>query len=196
MKQRSMWMSYVAATIGLTTAVMIAQGPGQDFGRFVERELADRAPELLGIVQPLPASALGPFSGDAGSAIDVADNLQVRVVSTAVDPLADMIAMWPDDAHPTHLFVCIEGGINGVQRVDLSRPAASNATTIVTGTVSCDPIRRTPWGTILFGEEASNGGISTTSRSSRAAATWSCSRTAKSRRYAATARRSCAATIS
>jgi secreted PhoX family phosphatase len=70
-----------------------------------------------------------------------------------------MIAMWPDDSHPTHLFVCIEGGINGVQRVDLSRPPESNATTIVTGTSSCDPIRRTPWGTILFGEETTTGGI-------------------------------------
>lgn len=122
-------------------------------------ELRDRAPELIGIDRPLQQSALGPFSGDAASAIEVANNLKVRVVSTAADPAADMIAMWPDDPHPTQLFVCIEGGINGVQRVDLSRPAGSNATTIVTGTVSCDPIRRTPWGTILFGEEASTGGI-------------------------------------
>ena len=29
--------------------------------------------------------------------------------------------------------------------------------TIVTGTTSCDPTRRTPWGTILFGEEAGSG---------------------------------------
>jgi len=159
MKQRSMWMSCVVATIGIATAGLMGQGGGQDFGRFVERELAERAPELLGIVHPLSDSAPGPFDGSAGSAIEVADNLKVRVISTAVDPLADMIAMWPDDVHPTHLFVCVEGGINGVQRVDLSRPAASNSTTIVTGTSSCDPIRRTPWGTILFGEEATTGGM-------------------------------------
>jgi secreted PhoX family phosphatase len=29
--------------------------------------------------------------------------------------------------------------------------------TIVTGTTNCDPTRRTPWGTILFGEEAGGG---------------------------------------
>ena len=147
------------AVIGMSTAGLLAQGRGQDFGRFVEQQLAERAAELFGIGHPLAASALGPFTGPAEQALEVADNLSVRVVSTAVDPLADMIAMWPDDAHPTHLFVCIEGGINGVQRVDLARPAASNATTIVTGTVSCDPIRRTPWGTILFGEEATSGGM-------------------------------------
>ena len=28
----------------------------------------------------------------------------------------------------------------------------------MTGTTSCDPTRRTPWGTILFGEEAGTGG--------------------------------------
>jgi hypothetical protein len=158
MRNRTVWASCVIA-VGIATTGLSAQGPAQDFGRFVERELRNRAPELLGIDRPLEQSALGPFAGDAASAIEVAGNLKVRVISTAVDPAADMIAMWPNDTNPTHLFVCIEGGINGVQCVDLSRPAGSNATTIVTGTVSCDPIRRTPWGTILFGEEASDGGI-------------------------------------
>src|SRR5205823_255710 len=31
------------------------------------------------------------------------------------------------------------------------------AETIVTGTTSCDPVRKTPWGTVLFGEEAGGG---------------------------------------
>jgi hypothetical protein len=30
----------------------------------------------------------------------------------------------------------------------------ANATTIVTGLISCDPVRRTPWGTIIVAEEA------------------------------------------
>jgi secreted PhoX family phosphatase len=145
--------------VAIIPARLAGQGSAQDFGRFVERQLRERAPQLLGINHPLEESALGPFAGDAASAIQVADNLKVRVISTAVDPAADMIAMWPDDSRPTHLFVCVEGGVNGVQRIDLSRPAGANATTIVTGTVSCDPIRRTPWGTIVFGEEASDGGF-------------------------------------
>ena len=62
-----------------------------------------------------------------------------------------------DNDHPKYLFVCDEETTNpAVQRVDLSKPAASNATTIVTGLSSCDPVRRTPWGTIIVasGESA------------------------------------------
>src|SRR5215831_6861986 len=74
---------------------------------------------------------------------------------------ADQIAMWPDDENPKYLFVCDEETSNpAVQRVDLSKPPASNATTIVTGLISCDPVRRTAWGTIIVAEEAgSTGGL-------------------------------------
>jgi hypothetical protein len=69
--------------------------------------------------------------------------------------------MWPDDDHPTHLFVCDEEtSVPAVQRVDLGRPADANATTIVTGLLSCDPVRRTPWGTIIVAEEnGADGGL-------------------------------------
>jgi secreted PhoX family phosphatase len=71
-----------------------------------------------------------------------------------------MIALWPDDDNPTHLFVCDESSSNpAVQRVDLSLPPASNASTVLTGLSSCDPIRRTPWGTIVAGEESTTGGF-------------------------------------
>jgi secreted PhoX family phosphatase len=47
-----------------------------------------------------------------------------------------------------------------VQRVNLSAPPGSNATTIVTGLLSCDPVRRTPWGTIILAEEhGADGGL-------------------------------------
>src|SRR5512132_1571886 len=39
----------------------------------------------------------------------------------------------------------------GVQRV---RSADGTVETILTGTMSCDPVRRTAWGTIIVGEEA------------------------------------------
>jgi len=82
-------------------------------------------------------------------------------VSSAVENAADQIAMWPDDDHPTHLFVCDEEtSTPAVQRVDLRKPADSNATTIVTGLLSCDPVRRTPWGTIIVAEEnGADGGL-------------------------------------
>jgi secreted PhoX family phosphatase len=67
----------------------------------------------------------------------------------------------PDDDGPTHLFVCDEETSDpSVQRIDLSAPANANATTIVTGLSSCDPVRRTAWGTIIVAEEAgATGGL-------------------------------------
>ena len=79
----------------------------------------------------------------------------MSLVSSCVASAADQIALWPNDDHPTHLFVCDEEtSVPAVQRVDLSPPANANATTIVTGLISCDPVRRTPWGTIIVAEEA------------------------------------------
>ena len=43
----------------------------------------------------------------------------------------------------------------GVQRVNLFNGSVE---TILTGTSSCDPSHRTPWGTIIVGEEAGNSG--------------------------------------
>jgi secreted PhoX family phosphatase len=110
---------------------------------------------------PLTRSALGPFTdADSTNAIKVAGGLHVSLVSSAVHFSTDQIVLWPNESHPTHLFVCDESSTNpAVQRVDLSKPAASNATTIVTGIVACDPIRRTPWGSLLAGEEATDGGV-------------------------------------
>jgi len=68
----------------------------------------------------------------------------------------DQISLWPNDAHPQYLIFCNEEGTAkaGLQRLNLATGAVD---TIVTGTTSCDPTRRTPWGTILFGEEAGGG---------------------------------------
>jgi len=127
-----------------------------DFGSFVESQLAAHSEQLFGFNRPLAESALGPFDGpDNLQAIQVAPGLHVSLVSSSVASAADQIAMWPDDDNPKFLFVCDEEtSTPAVQRVDLSKPPASNATTIVTGLVSCDPVRRTPWGTIIVAEEA------------------------------------------
>ena len=137
-----------------------AKNPKGDFGAWVQDQLKAHSEQLFGFRNPLDKSALGPYDGANNlQAIEVADGLKVSLVSSSVASATDQIAFWPDNDHPTHVFVCDEETSNpAVQRVDLSGPPASNATTIVTGLSSCDPVRRTPWGTILVGEEAGNTG--------------------------------------
>jgi secreted PhoX family phosphatase len=127
-----------------------------DFGLAVQQGLREHSWQLFGIQKPLGASAVGPFTDrDSTKAITLAAPLRASLVSSSVHFSADQIALWPNDDRPTHLFVCSEEDSSfAVMRVDLAKPAASNATTIVTGISSCDPIRRTPWGSIVVAEEA------------------------------------------
>ena len=139
-----------------------AKNPQVDFGAWVQDQLGAHSEQLFGFTHPLAKSAPGPYTGlDNTQAIEVADGLKVSLVSSSVASAADQIAFWPNNDHPTHVFVCDEEtSTPAVQRVDLSGPPNSNATTIVTGLTSCDPVRRTPWGTILVGEEAgATGGL-------------------------------------
>src|SRR4029079_11962832 len=55
-------------------------------------------------------------------------------------------------ADPQYIIGCNEEGVAqpALQRISL---ATGDATTIATGLNSCDPVRATPWGTVLFGEE-------------------------------------------
>ena len=147
----------VAGAAAATLPVhLTADRQHRDFGSFVEAQLADHSDQLFGFKYPLEESALGPYDGaDNLKAIQVAPGLRVSLVSSSVASAADQIALWPDDDNPTFLFVCDEEtSVPAVQRLDLSKPPASNATTIVTGLTSCDPVRRTPWGTIIVAEEA------------------------------------------
>jgi secreted PhoX family phosphatase len=92
--------------------------------------------------------------------VTLARGLNARVVSAApsLGANTDMMALWPDDHFPTHLITCNEQGtVNpGVQRVRIADGAVE---TILTGTVACDPVRRTPWGTIIVGEEVTDGNL-------------------------------------
>ena len=153
----------IAGALGGASQIVAQEPPTLDFGAFVQHQLNARAPQLFGIVHPLDESALGPYTGaNSTQAVVAAQSLQVSLVSNALHANADMIALWPDDENPTHLFVCVESGTSApaVQRIDLSKPVDANATTILTGLSSCDPIHRTPWGTIVAAEEAgANGGL-------------------------------------
>jgi secreted PhoX family phosphatase len=131
-----------------------------DFGLFREDQLRAHSNQLFGIAEPLDASSAESVSAstaesDPTSLVTVARHLRVRVVTARANAGAnlDMMALWPDDRRPTHLIVCNEEGADrpGVQRV---RIADGKVETILTGTVSCDPVRRTAWGTIIVGEEA------------------------------------------
>jgi hypothetical protein len=156
------WIVITGLTfVGAAARVVADSDRRPDFGAFVQSLLRDQSEELFGIGRPLDHSAVGPFDGPSVDALDLAHGLKATLISSAVENAADQIAMWPDDDHPTHLFVCDEEtSVPAVQRVELSKPADSNATTIVTGLQACDPVRRTPWGTIIVAEEnGADGGL-------------------------------------
>src|SRR5262245_34597559 len=156
---RSCLLVTAVAVVWMSTRAL-AHNPRTDFGAFVQHQLSDHSEQLFGIRHPLEQSAPGPFDGtDNTQAIQLAGGLRATLVSSSVASATDQIAFWPNDDHPTHVIVCDEETSDpAVQLVNLSGSPASNATTLVKGLSSCDPVRRTPWGTILVGEEAGNTG--------------------------------------
>lgn len=152
------------AALAAASAVALTATPGTDFGTFRDQALQARSPELFGITGPVRASStlsLAPQVADADprALVTLARSLQARVVSAApgLGASIDMMALWPSDERPTHLVACNEQGAAqpGLQRIRLSDGAVE---TILTGTISCDPVRRTPWGTIIAGEESGADG--------------------------------------
>jgi hypothetical protein len=147
-----------------TVSAAVALAAAYDFGLKQEQQLGAHANQLFGVVKPVAASSTESIDAataeaDPTALLTVAKGLQVKVATAAANAGAnlDMIALWPDDAHPTHLIECNEEGPTspGVQRIRLSDGLVE---TILTGTSSCDPVRRTPWGTVIVGEEVGNTG--------------------------------------
>src|SRR5215467_13320118 len=155
----------VAVVLEMSGVVAWAQDI--DFGLHVQQLLSVYSDPLFGIKQPLDQSALGDFKGlDNTLSVIVAKGLKVSNVSSAANPLHDMIALWPNDHSPTHLIVAVETSRNAVdgsnasvQIIDLQGNPNSNARTILEGLTGADPIKRTPWGTIVVGEEDTTGGL-------------------------------------
>lgn len=154
-------LAILAATSAgfLLTGVALASG---DFGSERDRELADDADDLFGVDKPVRASSTQSIDAATANAdptklITLARGLEARVVTTGSGANTDMMVLWPNDSTPTHLITCNEQGTTdpGVQRITLATGAVE---TIVTGTSTCDPIRRTAWGTVIFGEEAGASG--------------------------------------
>jgi Alkaline phosphatase PhoX len=160
---RKLLLFSAAGLMGL--AGTAAASAGFDFGTWRDRQLRAAAQLLFGVNRPLPESSTesvdaATAEADPTSLVTVARGLRVRVVTSAANAGADMdmIALWPDDSHPSHLIVCNEiddPALPGVQRVRLSD---GRVETILSGTIACDPVRRTSWGTILVGEEAGSSG--------------------------------------
>jgi secreted PhoX family phosphatase len=153
-----------AALVAVASASFIVggAGAGSDFGAQQQNRLADHAKDLFGFEKPVAASStvsadLTAAKADPRKLVTLAKGLKARVVTSGnAAPILDQMILWPSVA-PTHIISCNEGGIAapGVQRIAL---ATGVAETILSGTISCDPVRATPWGTVIVGEENGGGG--------------------------------------
>lgn len=135
-----------------------------DFGLQSERLLALEAFKFFGVLRPLAHSSRESISAALANQsptrlVTLAPGLKARVVtsSPALGANIDMMALWPNDQAATHIIACNEQGVGepAVQRIRLSDGAVE---TMLTGLISCDPVRRTAWGTVLVGEENGSTG--------------------------------------
>ena len=95
-----MLRSTVRFSLLLCTLALVwnARASALDFGAWVQDQLRDHSEQLFGFRRPLAKSSIGPYDGaDNTKAIEVADGLQVSLVSSSVATAADQIAFWPDD---------------------------------------------------------------------------------------------------
>ena len=149
-------IAIAAIAVGSTYAIS-----HQDPGAAYAHSLAAQSQPLFGFGHPLDHAVSGAFDGPGDQAVELAGGLSATVVSDTVGQNADMIALWPNDTAPTDAFVCneVDGSLAGaqatVQRVHLADGAVTD---MISGHVSCDPAHRTPWGTIVVGEEAGTSG--------------------------------------
>ena len=136
-----------------------------DFGQKVEHLLNAQSVKLFGVVKPLNDSSSASISADEANAdpsklMTVAKGLRIKVISAKADlgPNIDQMALWPDNINPTHIIACNEQSTGQValQRIDIATGEDENI--ISSGLKSCDPVRITAWGTIVFGEEAGTHG--------------------------------------
>lgn len=149
-----------AVVLGVLTSALAAGTAfaAVDFGVKQQNELASEALDEFGVLAPVAASSTvdlnaAQIAANPAALVTVAKGLKVSVVSAGnAGANIDQMVLWPQ-ARPTHIIACNEEGTTspGLQRIDLKTGVA---TTIVTGTTACDPVRVTAWGTVLFGEEA------------------------------------------
>src|SRR5262245_47770947 len=136
---------------------------GFNFGEFREHQLSAHEEQLFGVGQPLDESSTESIGAvlaesDPTALVTLAKGLRAHVLSAQpnLGSNIDMMTLWPNETNPTHIIACNEQGTAepAVQRIRLSNGAVE---TIMSGMTSCDPVRRTAWGTLLVGEEATDG---------------------------------------
>jgi Alkaline phosphatase PhoX len=165
MRKRRLWV-VVGVVAGLVVASAAAAWFDEDFGLGTERRLADNSKELFGVKSALPSSSsidldAAQALADPAKLVTLAKGLKANVVAAGPDdnvgPNSDQMVLWPPQ-HPTHLIAVNEQGTTepGLQKIDLK---TGKATTIATGIEDNDPVRTTPWGTVIFGEEAGDGAM-------------------------------------
>jgi secreted PhoX family phosphatase len=145
--------------VGIGTAVAAAF---DDWGLDQQTQLENKSHPLFGVGQPLTSSSTANLNAaqalaDPAGLITVAKGLDVSVVSAGkAAPNLDQMVLWPQ-SQPQYLIACNEEGTAqpALEKISL---ATGNATTIATGIQDCDPVRVTPWGTVLFGEEGGSTG--------------------------------------
>ena len=134
---------------------------GLDFGLDEQNLLAAKSEPLFGVGKPLAASSQGDLDApiaDPLSLLTLAKGLSATVISTPADAHSlDMMALWPDDANPTDLIACNEADPTDPDLIRINI-ATGSSETILTGTQDCDPVHRTPWDTVVFGEENGSEG--------------------------------------
>jgi hypothetical protein len=161
MRKTKLWVAIGAAVV-LVTAGVVAAAVSVDFGAQTQQQLEQRAEQLFGVNNPLDASSTADLNqaqalANPAGLVTLAKSLKANVVSAGnAAPNLDQAVLWPPSA-PTHLISINEEGAAqpSLQKIDLKTGVA---TTIVSGTEDGDPVRVTPWGTILFGEEAGDTG--------------------------------------
>ena len=148
----------IGAVLAITATAAVADF---SFGLFRDQQLSNFSFPLFGVGHPLANSSTQQVSqsdaqADPTKLVTLASGLAAKVITTQGPAVMDQITLWPNDWNPTYLIACNEEGTTdpGLVRIELATGIVS---TIVTGTTSCDPTRRTPWGTIVFGEEAGGG---------------------------------------
>lgn len=155
----------LALAAGMLSAPTFGQAQGgPDFGAQTERLLRLQAMQLFGVIRPVAASSTLSLDVAAAEAnpkklVTLALGLKASVVTADANagPNIDMMVLWPDDQAPSHIIACNEEGATdpAVQRISLFDGSVQ---TLLSGMIACDPIRRTPWGTLIVGEEVGGTG--------------------------------------
>jgi secreted PhoX family phosphatase len=151
------------ATAAAAGAGARAAGADQDRGQHQQGDREEHAQQDYGFEKPLARSSDRQVTAEEATArptslVTLAKGLKARVVATTPDAQSiDMLALFPNDSRPTHILACNEAGTSDVSliRVTIATGAVENLLT--SGTQSCDGVKRTPWGTFMFSEEAGGG---------------------------------------